>query len=137
MTGVIWTVQLVHYPLFARVGTETFPVYHSLHTQSMALVVMFPMLIELITSGILALNPPPGWNRHLLNVGFVLTVLTWGITIVSSIPAHGRLAAGFDPETHRTLVTTNWLRTLCWTAHSLLLLEQLRRLLGKLPGVAG
>ncbi len=27
MTGFIWTVQLVHYPLFDRVGEEAFPAY--------------------------------------------------------------------------------------------------------------
>ena len=33
LVGLIWTVQLVHYPLFAQVGADTFRSYHARHTQ--------------------------------------------------------------------------------------------------------
>jgi len=131
MTGVIWMVQGVHYPLFAQVGRDTFLTYHRLHSQYMTGVVLLPMVVELGTAGILALHPPTGLNRPFLIIGFLLTLLTWGVTALVSVPAHQQLSDGFDEGAHRTLVLSNWLRTLCWTAHSVLLLEQLRRLLLK------
>ena len=32
MVGLIWLVQIVHYPLFAHVGADTFLAYHQRHT---------------------------------------------------------------------------------------------------------
>jgi hypothetical protein len=31
------------------------------------------------------------------------------------VPAHGRLAEGFDAGVHARLVATNWIRTMAWT----------------------
>ena len=33
MAGLIWLVQVVHYPLFAHVGAEAFPAFHALHVR--------------------------------------------------------------------------------------------------------
>jgi hypothetical protein len=39
------------------------------------------------------------------------------VTVVASVPAHRALGDGFDASAHARLVTTNWLRTVAWTAH--------------------
>ncbi len=57
MFGVIWFVQVVHYPLFARVGADGFAHYASLHATRTTWVVAPPMLVELATS--VALLYPP------------------------------------------------------------------------------
>lgn len=131
MCGVIWTVQLVHYPLMARVGGAEFSRYHASHTSLMTLVVLLPMVVELGTSGLLALGavPLPGVPRGLLWLGFALAVATWAVTFFVSVPLHGRLSSGFDASAHRALVQTNWLRTIAWSAHGLVVLEIARRLL--------
>ena len=49
-----------------------------------------------------------------------LVLLIWGITAFVSVPAHQRLAQGFDLEAHTRLVQTNWIRTLAWTARGAL-----------------
>jgi hypothetical protein len=36
------------------------------------------------------------------------------------VPQHAALGAGFDEAAHRTLVLTNWLRTVAWTLRGLL-----------------
>ena len=33
MVGLIWFVQIVHYPLYANVGREQFPEYEALHNR--------------------------------------------------------------------------------------------------------
>ena len=70
----------------------------------------------------MVLLPPaalPSWSRW-LGLGLVLPV--WASTALLQVPAHGRLAEGFDTATHTRLVTTNWIRTIAWTARGVLVL---------------
>jgi uncharacterized membrane protein len=124
MVGVIWFVQVVHYPLFAGVGPERFVDYEDRHTRRTTWVVLPPMVVELATAIWLVtadgLNPGgPGW---LPMAGLVMVVLLWVITFAVSVPQHRRLAKGFDPRPHGWLVGTNWLRTALWSARGLLVL---------------
>jgi hypothetical protein len=53
MTGFIWTVQLVHYPLFDRVGEEAFPAYETAHNRLFFLVAGPGILATLATAVLL------------------------------------------------------------------------------------
>jgi hypothetical protein len=46
MTGLIWFVQIVHYPLFANVGTEQSKTYAQLHCDLTGAVVVVPMIVQ-------------------------------------------------------------------------------------------
>ena len=50
MVGLIWFVQVVHYPLFSSVGQSPFPEYERLHQKRTTLVVAPLMLIEALTA---------------------------------------------------------------------------------------
>ena len=50
MTGLIWFVQLVHYPLFARVGVADFTAYEREHVRRTGLLVAPLMLLEALTA---------------------------------------------------------------------------------------
>lgn len=129
--GVIWTIQIVHYPLFARVGAAQWADYHNAHTRLMTIVVLPAMVTELGTSGLLALARPAWLSPSLLWTGFACAVLTWAVTFFVSVPLHDTLSRSFDPAAISRLVATNWLRTAFWTAHALILLWQIARLLPK------
>jgi hypothetical protein len=129
--GVIWTVQIVHYPLFARVGAENWAEYHNAHLRLMTGVVLTAMVTELGTSGLLALTRPSWLSPPLLWAGFACAVLTWAVTFFVSVPLHGTLSRSFDEAAIARLVATNWLRTVFWTAHVFVLLTQVWRLLPK------
>ena len=60
MVGVIWFVQVVHYPLFARVGAGGFSAYSGAHSRLTGLVIGPPMLAEAATTVALVVGPPPG-----------------------------------------------------------------------------
>ncbi len=122
MTGVIWFVQVVHYPLMDRVGSEDFNNYHAGHTNLTGRVVLVPMVVELLTSAWLVFDRPRGLSPNMAILGLFLAVSTWAITFFVSVPAHDRLSLGFDPIWHRSLVGTNIFRSTAWTAHSVLLL---------------
>ncbi|GAB3827728.1 hypothetical protein [Hymenobacter jeollabukensis] len=112
LTGVIWTVQLVHYPSFALVPAAGFPAFHRAHLKRMGWVVMAPMVGELLLAGAWTwqARTAPALGALAL-VGFI-----WAVTFLVSVPLHNRLAAdGWSYAAVYGLVRTNWLRTLAWT----------------------
>jgi hypothetical protein len=122
MTGLIWFVQMVHYPLFADVGVAGFGAYATEHSLRTSWVVVPVMLLEMGTAIWLASVPPPSTPRRGALAGLGALALIWISTIFVQVPRHERLGAGFDAETVATLVTTNWLRTSAWTFRAVLVL---------------
>lgn len=122
MTGVIWVIQFVHYPLFAAVGAETFVRYQLAHVRRITPVVLPPMVVEAVTSVWLAWNAPGGTEGIVRYVGLALVAMIWLSTFLVQVPLHARLEAGFDESAHRRLVATNRLRTAAWTARAVLTL---------------
>jgi hypothetical protein len=127
LTGLIWTVQLVHYPSFAFVGADKFVAFHRAHSTRMGWVVMAPMVAELGLATWLAWQGRALGGNVLWSLALVLII--WAVTFFISVPFHNRLAQGFDYIAIDGLVRTNWLRTLAWTARSSLLGYMLWRLL--------
>jgi len=66
MTGVIWFVQIVHYPLFRLVGNSEFARYETAHTFWTTWVVAPPMLTEMATAVLLLLFKPKGVSDSIL-----------------------------------------------------------------------
>jgi hypothetical protein len=120
MTGVIWTVQLVHYPLMALVGTDRFVVYEAAHAPRMAGVVLVPWVAQGLSTAWLVMARPAGVAPGLIAAAALAAATTVLVTMAFSVPAHRRLAAGFDTAAHARLVRTNWLRTAAWTTHMLI-----------------
>ena len=115
LTGLIWTVQLVHYPGFARVEPAQFVQFHREHSTRISWAVMAPMLLELGAAGWLAwqgaaLAPAARWGQ------LALVLLVWASTFFITVPFHNRLASGYSYVAIDGLVRTNWPRTLAWTA---------------------
>ena len=119
MVGLIWLIQIVHYPLFAFVGKDAFVSYASQHVRSITLIVAPIMLIELVTSIALLLVRPHAVEMWIAVLGMFLVVAAWFSTWQLQIPAHEKLAAGFDSEAYLRLVATNWIRTIAWTFHGI------------------
>jgi hypothetical protein len=120
MVGIIWFVQVSHYPLFALVGSQGFPAYQEQHQRRTSLVVGPLMGVELVAAAWIALDPPAGVNPWLAVGGLLLLIAIHLATATCSIPSHTRLRAGFDGRTHRFLVATNWIRTAGWTLRGVL-----------------
>ncbi len=122
MTGVIWFVQVVHYPLFRLVGNSEFARYEAAHTFWTTWVVAPPMLTELTTAVLLLLFKPKGVSDGILWFNLALLAIIWLSTAFLQVPCHQQLGQGFDATVHHRLVVTNWLRTFCWTVRAGLLL---------------
>ena len=119
LVGLIWTVQLVQYPLFAQVGTEAFRSYHGQHTRRITWIVAPLMAVELITAVLLVAR---GARELWLLASLAPLAFNWLATWRVQIPLHDRLAAGLDAEVHRRLVGSNWWRTAAWSLRGACLL---------------
>jgi hypothetical protein len=120
MVGVIWTVQIVHYPLMALVGRDDFVAYETAHAPRMAAVVMLPWAVQGATVAGLLLTMPARIEPALIWAAALAAAIPVVVTVIASVPAHSRLAIGFDADVHRRLVVTNWIRTAGWTVHGVI-----------------
>ena len=119
MTGLIWFVQIVHYPLFAYAESGDFRGFAADHQRRTGAVVGPLMLAEAGTAALLLFPPqdsPTAW------IGGALLASIWLSTALVQVPLHRRLAAGYDARAARRLVATNWWRTLAWTARAVIAL---------------
>lgn len=122
MTGLIWFVQVVHYPLFAWTGRAESSAYEQRHTALTAWVVAPPMLLEGATALLLFWFRPAGASTWQLLTGLALLAVVWLSTALLQVPCHELLSREFDPEVHGRLVSTNWIRTSAWSLRGLLVL---------------
>jgi hypothetical protein len=122
MTGVIWFVQVVHYPLFAVNSSAGYVDYQRRHMARTTRVVGPLMLVEAATAILLFGFRPAGVATWRLSLGLGLLVAIWLSTAFLQVPCHARLSRAFDPAAHRRLVLTNWIRTAGWTLRSSLVL---------------
>lgn len=129
LCGIIWTIQIVHYPLFSLVGSEAFPGYESAHISRITLLVMPVMLIEGATALLLALSPPDGIPSWLLWLGIVLIGIVWLLTLFVNTPQHNVLSRGYSESVHNALLLSNWLRTAMWSIRGLLMLSITARIM--------
>ena len=116
MVGIIWFVQVVHYPLFELVGNRGFANYEQAHQFRTTLVVAPLMLTEAATAVASLWLRPEGVSPALAVGGVLLLAIIWFTTYACQVPAHTQLAKTFDTATHRWLVASNWIRTAAWTA---------------------
>ena len=127
MTGLIWFVQVVHYPLFAAVGRDGFTAYHAAHSRLTTLVVGPPMLIEAAAAALLLIARPAAVPAAAAWAGAALVAVIWIATAMLQVPQHGALGGGFDADVARRLVAGNWIRTIAWSARAALALWMVAR----------
>ncbi len=122
MTGVIWFVQVVHYPLFEFVGGR-FSAYAREHARRTTPIVAPVMILELL-SGLWLAWPADPTMTVALRVNAGLLLVTWTSTILLQIPLHDRLReseAALVSTLVPRLVAGNWVRTICWSVRAILL----------------
>lgn len=115
MCGVIWFVQLVHYPLLSMVPVESAASTAVEHQRRTAWVVGPAMAVEGVTTLAVFFDRPVGVAWWLPWAGGVLLAVALGCTIALSVPRHTRMAIAPDARVGRELVLTNWPRTVAWT----------------------
>jgi hypothetical protein len=124
LTGLVWELQVVQFPLMLRTGGLDFPNYVK-HQRTRNTLLMAPaMLIELITGGLLLADAHLP-HRDVFHAALLIVVI-WIVTFASIVPIHSKLVRGYDESLIRKLIRRNWIRTGCWTLRSAILLWVVR-----------
>ncbi len=131
MFGVIWFVQIAHYPMFLEIVPSSFPRYEAAYAHRMGYIAG-PLMVAELLSSLLLLAPllrPPCTRGAEAWVGLALVGLLWASTAFVQVPLHNQLQAGYNADAIRRLVLTNWIRAAAWTARAALVLLWVDRLL--------
>ncbi|MCC5816162.1 MAG: hypothetical protein JJT78_15530 [Leptospira sp.] len=154
LTGLIWMVQIVHYPSFMDVGSSEFLEFHKNHSTRISLIVVPMMTLELVLAIVILfaclfeqLESNMGANANLLEgrtvfiqqmgwlvwINLIIVILLWITTFFISVPYHNQLGQGFQMESAKKLVQTNWIRTIFWSIKSYVVLRILVLYYNNLP----
>ena len=129
LLGVIWFVQLVHYPtfLFLKIENEENPfVFHQARS---SLAILPPMSLELVSVILLMFYPYP--NYTIVVTLLVFTLLIWLATLTLQWPCIKTLKEEKTEEIVKKLIWTNWLRTALWSLKGLYIFFLLWNLLNE------
>lgn len=114
--GLIWTIQLVHYPSFRYIAEKDFALFSQFHVQNITYLVGPLMIFEFVFAGLIL------WG----NFGLMSTLnavsigLIWLVTFFVSVPCHNILLTKKDNRQIERLIQTNWIRTALWTIRVIL-----------------
>ncbi len=121
MVGVIWMVQLVQYPMLLTYGALAPGDAFAEHQRRISWVVGPLMAVEGVSTLLLLAVRPETMAAWTAWMAAVMLAVALGSTVLIQVPLHARLAEGQDDGAARRLITTNWARTVAWTARGLLL----------------
>jgi hypothetical protein len=114
-TGCMTALQLQHYGIYPLVGREGFAEYMRANNGAAVVPTIIPGMLLLLASLALAYFPPwfvrplEAWAALALNLVALFSTFRW------QRPLQGEMAAtGYDDTKVRTLIRTNWIRTLCY-----------------------
>ena len=115
MTGVIWFVQWVHYPLLAQVPVDRAVETAVEHQRRTGQVLAIPMAVEGFTTLGLLISRPESVQIFWPWFGAVLLAVALGSTVIVSVPLHAKMATSPTADVGQRLVVTNWPRTIAWS----------------------
>ena len=119
MVGVIWVIQLVHYPSFHFIESKQYTTFQRFHMSRISYVVVPAMLTELSTLIFLIIFMDQ--IDTLVTVSGLLLIIIWLMTAVFFSGVHQKLTSGYNKTVVNNLVKLNWGRTLLWTLRLLLI----------------
>ena len=118
MVGVIWTIQLVHYPSFHFIELNQYTTFQRFHMSRISYVVIPAMLTELFTLILIMISMDQ--VDPIILASALLLIVIWLMTAVFFSGVHQKLTLGYDQVVVEKLVKLNWGRTLLWTLRLLL-----------------
>jgi hypothetical protein len=120
LVGLIWMIQVVHYPLMARVGEADSRRYQTEHIDRIGRLVAPLMICEALLTGYLCLMSDTLHTPWLAWLGAALLAIVWTVTGIWSVPAHTKLTSDNPSGALKVLVATNWMRTFAWSGRGLI-----------------
>lgn len=118
MVGIIWVIQLLHYPTFHFIKESDYVKFQHFHMQRISFIVVPVMILELLSAFILVYYIP----SNLLTLCLIILLVIWLITFVFFTKLHQSLLDGYDKKIVDKLVRINWSRTVLWSLRLIILI---------------
>ena len=119
MVGVIWVIQLLHYPSFHFINEKKYIEFQHFHMQRISFILVPVMLIEIASALLLAYF----FESSLTIILLALVLGIWAITFIFFTNMHQKLTNGYDRANVDSLVKINWSRTALWSLRLIILLS--------------
>jgi len=123
MVGVIWIVQLVHYPTFLFIDEQKSNDFQKFHMSRISYIVMPAMTTELFSGIYIYIYSNMAIDSNLFLLALTVLIINWIITALVFVKMHNKLLINYKIEIISLLVKWNWLRTLLWSVRLILLLR--------------
>ena len=118
MVGIIWVIQLLHYPAFNFIKESDYVEFQHFHMQRISFIVVPVMILELFSAFMLVYY----LRSNLLTLCLIILLFIWLITFVFFTKLHQSLLDGYDKTIVDKLVKINWSRTILWSLRLIILI---------------
>ena len=118
MVGIIWVIQLLHYPTFHFIKQSDYVEFQHFHMQRISFIVVPVMIIELLSGFMLVYY----FRSNLFILCLTILLVIWLITFVFFTKLHQSLLGGYDKIIVKKLVQINWSRTVLWSLRLIILI---------------
>ena len=118
MVGIIWVIQLLHYPAFNFIKESDYVEFQHFHMQRISFIVVPVMILELFSAFMLVYYV----RSNLLILCLIILLFIWLITFVFFTKLHQSLLGGYDKIIVDKLVQINWSRTVLWSLRLIILI---------------
>ena len=118
MVGIIWVIQLLHYPAFHFIKESDYVEFQHFHMERISLIVVPVMVLELFSAFMLVYYI----QSNLLILCFIILLFIWLITFIFFTKLHQSLLDGYDKTIVDKLVRINWSRTILWSIRLIILI---------------
>ena len=118
LTGLIWVIQLVHYPMFRFLDPKKHTKAMQFHQSRISFLVVPLMLFELFSGVYLAiLEWPILATFHVMNLSLIGII--WVHTFGLMVPFHRDITHSMDEPLLNQTLRHHWIRTVAWTIKTL------------------
>ena len=119
MVGVIWVIDLLHYPSFNFINDKKYIEFQHFQMQRISFIVIPAMLIELASALLLAYF----FRSSLTIILLALLLGVWAVTFIFFTNMHQKLTNGYNQSIVDRLIQINWSRTILWSLRLIILLS--------------
>ena len=118
MVGIIWVIQLLHYPAFHFIKESDYVEFQHFHMERISFIVVPVMVLELFSAFMLVYYI----QSNLLILCLIILLFIWLITFIFFTKLHQSLLGGYDKTIVDKLVRINWSRTILWSIRLIILI---------------
>ena len=118
MVGIIWVIQLLHYPTFHFIKENDYVEFQHFHMQRISFIVVPVMIIEILSGFMLVYY----FRSNLFILCLTILLVIWLITFAFFTKLHQSLLGGYDKIIVDKLVQINWSRTVLWSLRLIILI---------------